>query len=235
METAKKKYIWATIAVSACLLVILNVASFAIPFTKLNNATFIACYICTEFFILCETGIVISSLLCDKPYEKVLGLPIAWSGGVGTLVQAIVTICLYVVNAFYDLPVWIVIVIECLLIAYFVAQICLGFVFKAHAVSVSENKPDTAFMDELNARLSSLVKKNRAVSASKALEDAYDTSRGSDPISYESTSETENQILDCLSSLESAVDGGEAGTIIEESRRMSDLLSERRAICKKSK
>lgn len=223
------------VVIAAVLVIVLNIVSFAVPLQKQSEEVFYTAYVMSEFVILAEMGIVIAQLAIDAPEHRVLGLPIVWSGFLGAIIQTVATICFYVVNAFYSLPVWVVAVIEALLIGYFIIQITLGFLYKNHAIESSDDKPNTAFMDEIKSRLAAIASNNRNENVQKDIENAYDVARGSDPVSSSKTAATENQILQDLSDLENAEAKGDEASIKTICQALVGHLQERRAYCKDSK
>ena len=175
--------------IAAVLVIVLNIVSFAVPLQKQSEEVFYTAYVMSEFVILAEMGIVIAQLAIDAPEHRVLGLPIVWSGFLGAIIQTVATICFYVVNAFYSLPVWVVAVIEALLIGYFIIQITLGFLYKNHAIESSDDKPNTAFMAAIDSgnydEATSYISENNGYGDSKDLVEMIKAGKSFDTLDYE--------------------------------------------------
>lgn len=218
------------------LIALLNVFTFAIPFNKVDIAVHFTVYGCAEFVLIAEMILIISQIFMEeKPNQKVIGLPIIYFGYVTVVIQLLATAIFYLTNAFVALPLWVVIVIECLIIGFGTIQITNGFFFKARNEEYHENVANTKFMNEFRARLKGLQKINKNENIEKVLSDLVDIALGSDPITNDKTVDSESELLSLLQELDEAIkDGSEEDTRLAIEKTKNALL-ERNVLCKAGK
>lgn len=231
-----KNGIITTIVITAVVLILLNVCTFVIPFNKINLAVHFTVYGCSEFVILAEMALILTQMFgCDDSNQRLISLPIAFFGCATTAIQILVTAVFYLANAFVEVPTWVVIIVECILIGFGIVQIAKGFFFKARNAEYHENIANTKFMDEFRARLRALSRINKNENLEKVLDDLLDISLGSDPITNDKTIDSESELLSLLQELDDAIKNGsedEARDIIERTR---NALLERNVLCKAGK
>ena len=236
MKHTSKAGIKATLIIYAALIVLLTVCTFAVPFEKNSQSVLIVSYVCAVLMIIAEGSLALALFFKDESLnQKVLALPILYSGFVAMAIQIVATIAFYVCNAFVNVPIWIVIVVECLLFAYFVIQLAKGFFFKGRNAEYHENVANTKFMDEFRARLKAIVAINKNKNIEKVLEDLLDAAKGSDPVTNDKTLDSESELLSDLQELDEVIKAGseeEARRIIEKTKT---TLLERNALCKAGK
>lgn len=234
-KTNKSGVIIITITV-IFLLVLLNLFTFLIPFTKISTSVLLLTYICTEVVILAVGIITIFSLFTDeKANQKIISLPIIQNGIITSITQILATIVFFVLNALITVQLWVVIIVECLILFFGTFQIMRGYFFKTRNADYHENKANTTFINEFRARLKALVAINQIASLAKALEDLYDTARGSDPISTDKTLDSENESLALLQELDDAIKQGSTDRTGEIIKQSKNILLERNALCQNSK
>ena len=226
----------ASVVITIVLVILLNIVTFVIPFEKLSTAVLVLSYIMAEIVIIAE-GILVASQLFNEPdrNQKVLGLPIVFAGYLTLGIQLIATTVFYICNSFVILPVWVVIVVEAFIIAYFVIQMAMGLFFKKRVIEYQEQAANTKFMDEFRARLKAIVAINKNENIERLLNDLLDTALGSDPVTNEKTVDSESELLSCLQELDEVIkDGSEedARFVIEKTRT---ALLERNVLCKAGK
>lgn len=231
-----KSGIKATLIIYAVLIVLLTVCTFAIPFPKLDNGVLVASYVCAVVMTMAEGTLALSLLFNEENLnQRVLSLPILFSGYVALSLQIVVTIVFYVCNAFIKLPIWIVIVVECLLFGYLIIQLAKGFFFKDRNREYHNRAANTKFMDEFRARLTAIAAINSNDNIKKELEDLLDTAKGSDPVTNDKTMDSESELLSDLQELDEAIKSGsedEARAAIEKTK---NTLLERNVLCKTGK
>ena len=218
------------------LLAIFNVCTFAIPFNRINLTVHYTIYGCTEFVIIAQMLLIIFQLfLEEKPNQKIIGLPILYFGYLTLVIQLVCTFIFYLTNAYVTLPLWIVILVECLVIGFGIIQVALGFFFKRRNEDYHESFANTKFMDEFKCRLKALCQINKNENIVKALHDLLDTALGSDPVTNEKTLDSESELLSLLQELDETIkDGSEedARLVIEKTK---NTLLERNVLCKAGK
>ena len=218
------------------LLAIFNVCTFAIPFNKVDLTVHYTIYGCAEFVIIAQMLLIIFQLfLEEKPNQKIIGLPILYFGYITLVIQLVCTLIFYLTNAYVALPLWVVILVECLVIGFGIIQVALGFFFKHRNEDYHENFANTKFMDEFRCRLKALCQINKNENIVKVLDDLLDTALGSDPVTNEKTLDSESELLSLLQELDETIKDGseeEARLVIE---RTKNTLLERNVMCKAGK
>ncbi len=231
-----KSGIKATLIIYFVLIILLTVCTFAIPFPKLDNGVLVTSYVCAVVMIIAEGSLAISLLFKEENMnQRILGLPILYSGYIALTAQIIATAIFYVCNAFIKLPIWIVIIVECILFGYLIIQMAKGFFFKDRNAEYHMNAANTKFMDEFRARLKAIVAINGNKNIEKPLEDLLDVANGSDPVTNDKTLDSESELLSDIQELDEAIKAGseaEARNIINKTK---NTLLERNVLCKAGK
>ena len=231
-----KNGIITTIVITAVVLILLNVCTFVIPFNKIDMAVHFTVYGCAEFVILAEMILTLTQMFGgNDSNQKIISLPITFFGYVIAAVQILITVIFYLTNAFVEIPAWVVIIVECILIGFGIVQIAKGFFFKAKNLEYHENVANTKFMDEFRARLKALSGINKNGNIEKVLMDLLDIALGSDPVTNDKTIDSESELLSLLQGLDDAIKNGsedEARDIIEKTK---NALLERNVLCKTGK
>ena len=172
-----KNGIITTTVITAVVLILLNVCTFVIPFNKIDMAVHFTVYGCAEFVVLAEMALILTQMFGrDDPNQRIISLPIAFFGYVTAAIQILVTAGFYLANAFVEISVWVVVIVECILIGFGIVQIVKGFFFKARNAEYHENIANTKFMDEFRARLKALSRINKNENIEKILDDLLDIS-----------------------------------------------------------
>ena len=235
-KNTSKSGIIAAIVIIVVFLALLNICTFTIPFNKVDMGVHFTAYGCAEFVILAEVIFAISQLFLEEDRnQKILGLPIIYSGYVTTVIQIMATAIFYLVNAFIALPVWIVILTEAVIIGFGAIQIAQGLFFKARNEQYHQDIANTKFMDEFRARLKALQKINRNENTEKALSDLVDIALGSDPVTNDKTIDSEGELLSLLQELDEAIKDGSETDTREAIIKTKNALLERNVLCKAGK
>lgn len=223
----------ATLIINFVLIVLLTVCTFAIPFPKLVNEVLITSYVCTMIMIVAESSLILSTLFNEENLnQRILALPIVGSGYIALMIQIVATIVFYICNAFIKLPIWIVIIVECLLFGYFIIQLAKGFFFKNRNQEYHSKMANTKFMDEFRTRLKGIVAVNRNKNIEKELQDLLDVANGSDPVTNDKTLDFENELLSEIQKLDEIIKCGLEDEIRAIITKTKDTLLKRNALCK---
>lgn len=215
------------------LLVILNVCTFAIPYPKVDSAVLYTTYGCFEFMILFVMSLSILNFQVEKDKsQKVLGLPIIYWSYVMLAVQAVMTIVFYIANAFVACPIWIVVLLECIVLLLTFIQVAKGYFFKARNKEYHQNVANTEAMDTIRARLTYLKSINTIHSISSELDDLLDIAKGSDPVGNEKTETADGDLISLLDELQKSIQEGSEEKSRNAIRDFKNKLLERNALCK---
>lgn len=233
---SSKSGIKATLIIYAVLIVLLTVCTFAIPFPKLDDGVLITSYVCAVVMTIAEGSLALSLLFNEGNLnQRVLSLPILFSGYVALVLQVIATLAFYVCNAFIKLPIWIVILVECLLFGYLIIQLAKGFFFKEKNREYHERAANTKFMDEFRARLKAIVAINSNENIKKELENLLDIAKGSDPVTNDKTVDSESELLSDLQELDEVIKSGSEDEARAVIKKTMNTLLERNVLCKTGK
>lgn len=225
-----------TAVIAAVVLILLNVCTFAIPFHKTDLAVHFTAYGCAEFVLLAEMSLIMVQLFGDdSANQKIISLPIVFFGYLTLAVQILATVVFYIANAFFSLPIWIVIIVECLIIGLGAVQIAKGFYFKSANAEYHRHKANTEFMDGFRAKLKAISLTNRNKNIEKPLNDLVDIARGSDPVTNDMTIDSEKKLQSMLLELDEAVKSGSENRCREAIEKTKDTLIERNTLCKAGK
>jgi len=224
------------VVITIVLVILFNVVSFVIPFAKINKIAFLASYVLGEFVIIGE-GILIAKQLCSEENrnQRILGLPIIYFGYVALVTQLIITTMFYLCNAFIGLDFWVVVLVESVMIAYFIVQISIGFYFKNRVKEYKSINANTSFMDDYRVKLKNIISINNNKNIEKELIDLLELALGSDPITNEKTVESEEELNTLCEKLSSSIEKGseeQARELIEVTKKK---LLIRNALCKHGK
>ncbi len=226
-----------TIIITVALLAILSIISWAIPIPKQDVAAFVVTYVCAMVLIAAEGVLIILGLFKETDgNKKVLGLPILYFGLVAVIVQLVLLTIVYIVNAFVAMPIWIVVVLECVLILMAIIHVTFGFFFKARTEQFRNNKPSTVFVDMLRANIQIAVTNNGNPDLEKPLQNLLEIAKGTDPVSNEMTNEVEQKLTAKVDELKEKIDANANTYELEELINGTKKLIEERAIlCKTGK
>lgn len=233
---SNKTGITITLVVYFVFIALLSVCTFVIPFPKIDKAVLIASYVCAVVRTVIEGTLAFLLLFKEENRnQKILGLPLLYSGLIVWVLQLIATIVFYLCNAFILLPIWIVIVVECILYGYFAIQLVLGLFFKSRNEDYHKNIANTNFRDEFRARLKALAETNPNQGVEKPLQDLLDTANASDPVTNDKTVDLENELLSDLKELEKAFESGSDQSESSLILKTKNTLLKRNALCKLGK
>lgn len=237
MKKTGKSGTIATAVITLALLGVLSIITWVIPMPNKGSLAFLAAYICAMVLIFTEGLLVMFGMFKEKDLnEKILGLPALYFGLVAVVTQLVFTIVFYALNAFVNLPGWIVIVAESLLYLFTIINLTLAFFFKARTKEFRNNKAQTAFIDLLRAKLQIAVSKNTNKELEKELQDLFETARGTDPVTGDATRDAEQKLLEKADELNEKLDSeASAEEIVELSKSIKKLIQERAILCKLAK
>ena len=226
----------ATIIIYSVLAVVLTVCTFAIPFPKQDDAAWALSYVFAMVVLVAELILTLTQIFQETDdNQKILGLPIVYSGYIALIVQLLATVVFYICNAFIKLPIWIIIVVEVVILGYFAIQIAKGYFFKNRNAEYHVNNANTKFMDEFRARLKAIMAINKIENIERELQDLLDVAAGSDPVTNDKILASESELLSDLVELDETIKNGSEETAREVIEKTKNTLYERNALCKAGK
>lgn len=236
MRKSSKSGVISSVAFIFVALALLNVFTFVIPFNKISQAVLLTSYIMAEVVIIL-LGVLLGLLIFkeEDADQRILSIPMLHAGFYTLVAQIIVTVIFYVCNAYIELPIWIVIIVETLIVAFLIVQFALGFFFKTRTREYKESIGNTKFMDNFRANISIIVTINKNNNIKKQLENLLDVARGSDPVSSDATSSLEEELSELALSLRKVVESGLEADSLQLIEKVHDKIVERNIICKANK
>ena len=236
MNKTSKAGALSALIISIVVVALLNIFTFVIPFNKLDAASHYTVYGCTELILVLFAILSITQFFLENiPNQRIIALPIAFYGYVTIIIQIVLNIVVFIVNAFIAIPVWIIVILESIIFGFGIIQITKGFFFKARNEEYHNNVANTKFMDEFRARLKALEKINKNENISDELTDLVDIALGSDPITNDKTIDSENELLSLLQELDEAIKEGSLEEARHAIEKTKNALYERNVLCKAGK
>ncbi len=226
----------ATLIIYFVLLALLSICTFAIPFNKVDWSIVILTYICSMVMIIVECSLIITLLFKEENMnQKILGLPIVYYGLIVLIIQLIATIASYIVNAFIQVPLWIAIIVECILYAILAIQIAKGFFFKARNQEYHQTIANTSWMDNYRVEIKTLCLTNKVDVLKDKLNDLYESLRCSDPITNCKTEGIEIEMTSLLDALKEDIKNSKIDDADSKIIEIKDKLIKRNNLCKLGK
>lgn len=226
-----------SIIITVALLAILSIITWVIPMPRNTSPIFITVYICAMVFIAAEGFLTVAVFFADNySTKKILGLPIVYFGMMGVIAQLVATAIFYLVNAFVVVPVWIVVVVECLIYLITIVHLVFAFFFKKRTEEFKTNKTQTKYMDFLRAKLETVLIANENKDLRKPLEELLMSAKATDPVSNDLTKDIEIKIDDAVDAMIQLTEEGAANeSIINAISKIETLIKQRSVYCKLGK
>lgn len=149
--------------------------------------------------------------------------------------QIVFLIIACVVNSYINMPLWIDIVVECIIIGLFIIQISKGLFFKSRNAEYHENVTNTAFMDKFRSDLKIICSINKMSNIQNELNDLLDIALGSDPVTNDKTIELESELMLLIKELNSNIKENSFDNTNKTLINIREILIERNNICKTGK
>lgn len=192
MSKNDKKYL----IIVGILLVVYNVLVWAIPFKKIDTATFVISYVASMVAILVQP-IIYSFALHNKETikSKLYGWPILKVGYIYLALQMVITVLFYVLGAFIDMPSWISVIISVVVLSFAAVGIILTDTHRDEIEKMETNAPITRkFVQDLKNDAESFAKKITIEPIHSSLVSFADLVKYSDPVSNDTLIEIEDEI-----------------------------------------
>ena len=225
-----------SIIVFAIIIFVYVLAVLLIPFNKGLNAWIgfgFSVFALGASFGLLFTGLLTGGSLKNKVYS----LPLLKNVRIYLILQMIVTVALYITDAFdVEIPLWAVIIVNVILTAYAAITFITVLNVREHIIDTDKaGEVSTKAMKRFTVNLTGLSSSVADAGLKKKLEKLAEDFRYSDPVSSDATEEAERIISYEVEVLRTAVYGGDFGVISRQADRVSTLLADRNRICKASK
>lgn len=233
MKMNKKQI--SVIIIFGIIALVLTVVTTVLPFTK--NASSLFMYFFSMLSIVAAASVTVYTLRKSKKLmSKFLGYPLYRLGIIYMTVQLLLTLIVYIIGIYYEIPLWIAIVVSVILLGFFAiccitAENAQDIVEEIDAKEIQKTKAVTYFQLDI----ADLVDACQNDEVRPALEKLATKFRFSDPVSTPSSEEKEHQIKAKLAELKADLNEKESTVLLAQVRNISSLLESRNRLCEKSK
>lgn len=219
--------------VLAVILIVYNVAVFAIPFEK--TAVFFLSWIFTLIAIGAQAYVIHAAFgRGESVKSKFYGFPIAKIGAIYLAVQMVLGLLFMALGS--HVAVW-------LPLALFVALLGISVIGFIAVDSMrddverqdAEAQKDVARMRALQSKAASMIRHAQDSEARAALEKLSENLRFSDPVSSEALRDIESDLEACMDELQRAVMDGDHAAALALAQEADSILIERNRLCKSGK
>lgn len=179
------------------LAIVYNVLIFSIPYPHKSNSVFWLSWAIGLLFIIIQPVIAFFGLKDSYSLKsKIYGWPIIRVGYISLFIQLIITCTFLILGAFIEVPVWILFVLEVLLVSFASIGLIATSMVKETIEKIEENAPiTTKFINDLIIDSNMLSQRDTNETIHNKLVLFADEVRYSDPVSIESLTEFEDEIL----------------------------------------
>lgn len=218
------------------LLAMYNVLYFVIPFDRSHsNGAFWVTYGVTSFLIVFMAVVMFIGFHDKNLKSRIFGVPIVYLGFSTLITQFVIDAVVMAVGNFFEIWTWIPVVVEVLLVGFFLISLVLRTAYKDTIRKIDAQVEKKAYIKDLRVQLDALVELNKIDAIRPELEKLAETVRYTDPVSSKESVDTEDQITVAFESLSKAVNGGDSEKAAVSIAKMNRLLNERKALLKNSK
>lgn len=218
------------------LLAVYNVLFFVIPFDRSHsNGAFWVSYGVTTFLILFMAVVVFIGFHDKDVKSRVFGVPIVYLGFSTLVTQFVFDGVVMGVGNFFEVWIWVAVVVEVLLVAFFFISLIARTAYKDTIKKIDAKEEKKVYIRDLRVQLDALVELNKIDAIKPELEKLAEAVRYTDPVSSKESVDTEDQITVAFESLSKAINSGDSEKAAVLIAKMNRLLNERKALLKNSK
>lgn len=223
------------IAIYAIIALVFTVLSLLVPFKKPASSWIMFAF----SLVSIVAGLFISYYAfgkSEKLMSKFYGYPLFRIGYIYMGIQIAITIVLYVIGAFVDVPYWIGLIIS-VLIAGFAA---IGCIVADNARDIVENidVKERASIEQVTTfqiDISEILDLCKDEEIKQPLSKLVTKFKYSDPVSSTKTADKEKEISDALQELKGLIRTGEKQEILDKIDTVSTMLATRNRMCEAGK
>lgn len=207
----------------AIVFIVFTVIAFAAPFEK--TSVFWVSFVFGLLAICFQIPLWNKSLRGESLKNNFLGFPVLYIGIAYLIIQLIVSI---IIMAVPEIPLWIAIIVDVIILAITCGLVFSGSVARATIEEAEEKiQAKTSFIKGLKADVDILLSKETDIEVKGALRKLSDEIRYSDPMSNSALGDIEAEITEKLISVSAA--GDNKTNVISE---ISELIKQRNIKCK---
>ena len=211
------------------LLVAYNVLFFVIPFDRSHsNSSFWVTYGITTFLIIFMAVVVFIGFGDRDIKSRVFGVPIVFLGFSTLITQLVIDGVVMGVGNFSEIKVWIPIVVETLLLAFFFISLIARTAYKDTIKKIDAQSKRTEFFKEFRVNIeafSSTIPEGRFKTE---FDKICELVKYSDPVSTKELVEIEDAMVNEFESVKKAFSDGDIGEAEKHAKELRSLLNERK-------
>lgn len=221
----------------AILLVVYNLLVFVIPFPHVNPDTFWVAYLGGMVSLLAQGYIAYLAFNKKESLKSMLyGFPLVRIGVIYLIAQLSVSLLAFVLGAFIDIPTWVVLLLEIILLALAVIGLITSETYREEIEKLERSEPlTTKFIYDLRVDAKILIEQYNSSSIYSDLYKLQQEIQYSDPKSNDTLLEIEDEINRKFIELKELL----ANNDLENAKKLIDnlllLIKERNYRCKTSK
>ncbi len=212
-------------------ILIINVIGFIVGNVHQDKASFITVIVCSNLLVVVEELLVLLGTKNDKTtLYRLLGAPLYFWAAITTLLQVVFLIIVVSVGRNTAVPFVATIIVEVLLLAFFVVQLVFGYLTRYFTLGLDKYIDEkTLTFEDFRRRIDLLIPQSDGEIKSQ-LEAVKDKMRYMVSISNKNTQIIDKEIDVTISNLEKDVQNEQASSYIES----LNVLLEKRAVVSKS-
>lgn len=216
------------------LLAVYNVLFFVIPFDFSKSAVaFWTSYGVTTFLVLFMVVVVALGMVGKELKSKVFGLPIIKLGYSVLIIQFVIDLVTMSVGNFYEIPAWILAIVEVFLLAFFFISLIARVVYKDTINKIDAKEYKESFIKELRIEMQSLYDSVKNENVKRILNSLVELVRYADPVSNKEVEAVEDEIVNKVTELKCEIENEEKALVLISS--IINLIKERTSRLKASR
>lgn len=225
-----------TSLILAVVLAVYNVLYFVIPFNRtLSAGSYWTTYGVTIFLIFFMVVVVFIGIGDKKAKSRIFGVPIIRLGYSIVVTQFVIDIAVMTSGNWIEIPVWITVVIETLLLGAFFISLIKKTAYKDTIKKVDAKEYKEVYIRDLRIDLETVCNMVEEPTIKKQLEKLYETAKYTDPVSSREVVEIEDQISAKVEKLKKLIASENYQEVKIVANEIEGLLKERKLRARSSR
>lgn len=209
------------------LLAVYNVLFFVIPFDFSESAgAFWTSYGVTTFLAIFMVVVVALGMAGKELKSKVFGLPIIKLGYSILVAQLVIDLVTMSVGNFYEIPAWILAIVEVFLLTFFFVSLITRVAYKDTISKIDAKEYKESFIKELRIEIQSLYNSVNNENIKRNLNILVELVRYTDPVSNKEVEAVEDEIVNKVTELKCEIENEEKALVLISS--IINLIKERK-------
>ena len=228
----------ASFIICAIGLIIFNLVGFLMGAQRENFASFLTVIIASNLMIILEEVLILLETKGNKTtLYRLLGFPMHFWALVTIAIQFVFLLVVTIVNMFIDFPFIVTIIVEVLLLAFFVIQFVFGYLVRYFSLGLdSKINAKTANFEELRKRINAVLVEDLPDEVKKNLSEVSEKMRYLNPVASKETQEIDTKIESVIFELENysfEEDKTDYDDALRNIKLLDNLLTKREVLAKR--